>query len=329
MITPFGLSTGQTTLVLAAAGRAPSLHNSQPWAFRLTADRIELHHDASRALGAADPDGREARIACGAALLNLRLALAGQGVHGRVVISADSGSAPIAVITAGGPTLSSPATAELERAIGRRRTNRQPFFDSPVPAAYQQALSRAVEEERASMQLINDPGRLAHLRQWAASAHLVQLANANWVAEWTRWTGRIDTADGVPKSAAGPAPSADDIWTLRDFGHPGRPDRAEGKQFEQHPLIAVIATATDGPPSQVRAGQALQRMLLTATNLGLAASFISQLIEVGPARNQVRNLLGGHLYPQVVVRLGFGAPVPPTSRRSVEDCLLAHTTVQV
>ena len=329
MITPFGLSAEQTDQVLSAACRAPSLHNSQPWAFRIGADRIEVHKDASRALHAADPDGREARLACGAALFNLRLALAQHGVMGSVTIGSDPGSSLVAVIERGSAVLMpGPEVAELGRAIGRRRTNRQPFFDAAVPVAYHHVLARAAEGERASLQVVGDPGRLAHLRQWAASAHLVQSADAGWAAEWAKWTGRTDTGDGVPKSAAGPAPSAADIWTLRDFGHPGRPDRFEGKQFEQQPLIAVIATATDGPQAQIRAGQAMQRVLLTATNLGLAASFVSQLIEVGPVRDQLHNLLGGRLHPQVVLRLGFGAPVPRTPRRPVQDCLLLDTTVQ-
>ena len=330
MITPFGLTIEQTDRVLGAAGRAPSLHNSQPWAFRVTADRIEVHHDAARSLPATDPDGREGRLACGAALLNLRLALARHGVQGSVMIASDPDSSLVAVIESPRAVISpGPELTELERAIGRRRTNRQPFFDAAVPTAYQHVLSRAAEAERASFEVVGDPGRLAHLRQWAVSAHLVQSADPRWLAEWTKWTGRTNSGDGVPKSAAGPAPSAGDIWTLRDFGHPGRPDRFEGKQFEQHPLIAVIATATDGPQSQVRAGQAMQRVLLTATNLGLTASFMSQLIEVRQVREQVCNLLGGRLHPQVVLRLGFGAPVPRTPRRSAEDCLLQDTEVQV
>ena len=73
----------------ATAGRAPSLHNSQPWRFRVTARVIELYADPERTLPVADPDGREQRMACGAALFNLRLALHGHRIRPTVTILPD------------------------------------------------------------------------------------------------------------------------------------------------------------------------------------------------------------------------------------------------
>lgn len=61
------------------AVRAPSSHNTQPWLFRLGADRIELHADRSRALRVNDPDDRELVISCGAALFNLLISAAHHG----------------------------------------------------------------------------------------------------------------------------------------------------------------------------------------------------------------------------------------------------------
>ena len=66
--------------VVARAVWAPSVHNTQPW--RFTADggpQVSLHADDSRRLAAADPDGREMMISCGAALFNIRLALRSLG----------------------------------------------------------------------------------------------------------------------------------------------------------------------------------------------------------------------------------------------------------
>src|SRR5690242_16983060 len=69
-----------TRYVVARAIWAPSVHNSQPW--RFTADggpQLSLHADTSRRLAAADPDGREMMISCGAALFSVRLALRSLG----------------------------------------------------------------------------------------------------------------------------------------------------------------------------------------------------------------------------------------------------------
>lgn len=324
-MTTFGLTGTELDQVLAAATRAPSLHNSQPWSFRITPERIEIHLDHDRLLPVADPDGRESRIGCGAALFNLRLALSGHGVTPIVTVLPRGGEGPLAVIQGGGRAASSPGNAELERAIAHRRTNRRPFFSAEVPAGHQEILRRAAEVEGGVVHFIDTPAELQHIREQAAVAHRTQLANPAWVAEWNAWTRRVNTDDGVPLAAAGPAPAPQDFFTLRDFGTPGRPERLDGRDFEEQPLIAVLATHADTPVNQVNAGQTLQRLLLAGTVLGLSASFLSQLIEVPSAKSHLRVLTGGYSHPQTVLRIGFGNPTPATPRRSVADCLRSRS----
>ena len=77
--TRLAVPTRQVVLrVLQAAVAAPSMHNTQPWRFRYreSDQTIELYADPSRMLRHADPQGRGVHIACGAAMFNLRLAIA-------------------------------------------------------------------------------------------------------------------------------------------------------------------------------------------------------------------------------------------------------------
>ena len=62
-----------------AATWAPSVHNTQPWLFSRSGDRISLRADSDRRLGIVDPDGREMLISCGAALFTLRVAVREMG----------------------------------------------------------------------------------------------------------------------------------------------------------------------------------------------------------------------------------------------------------
>lgn len=59
---------------LTAAGAAPSVHNTQPWRFRITDNAVDVLADRSRHLDFADPAGRELLISVGAAIANLRIA---------------------------------------------------------------------------------------------------------------------------------------------------------------------------------------------------------------------------------------------------------------
>ncbi|MBW8767327.1 MAG: hypothetical protein JF630_14235, partial [Geodermatophilales bacterium] len=47
------------TDVITAATRAPSIHNTQPWRFTASPDRLELYLDRERALPVLDPTARQ------------------------------------------------------------------------------------------------------------------------------------------------------------------------------------------------------------------------------------------------------------------------------
>ena len=64
--------------------RAPSVHNSQPWRWRIRPDSVELHADWDRHLVATDPDRRDLVLSCGAALHHLEVALAVRGLTAQV-----------------------------------------------------------------------------------------------------------------------------------------------------------------------------------------------------------------------------------------------------
>src|SRR6185295_13753413 len=64
---------------IALAIRAPSVHNSQPWRWRVGDSSLHLYADWSRHLPATDPDGRDLVVSCGASLHHLRVALAALG----------------------------------------------------------------------------------------------------------------------------------------------------------------------------------------------------------------------------------------------------------
>jgi hypothetical protein len=314
------LDETQVHLVLRAAIAAPSLHNSQPWRFHRTGEAIELYADRERALPAADPDHRELLLACGAALLNLRLAIRSLGIYADTRLCPDPRRPDLlATVRPAGARPTTPFEQRLYQAIPRRHTNRRPFSDEPVREPVRHALRRAAQHERAWLVILS-PAQLPQVRELAREAHETQLADPHFRGEWARWTAR-DThlPDGVPATSAGPLPEPHDHWVLRDFSAGQARARVPGKDFEDHPLIAVVGSFHDQRLAHLQAGQAMQRVLLTATDAGLSASFVSQLVEVPSARGQLRQIIGGGLWPQTVLRIGAGFPVPATNRRDIHD----------
>jgi nitroreductase len=318
-----GLTGAQVDDLLTTASRAPSLHNSQPWRFRLTPYTIELHADTGRRVPVADPDDRELRIACGAALFNLRLALHGLGIRPLVTILPDRDRPTLlAVVRAGGRKTPTPDQWRLLRAVPHRRTNRHPYSNTPVTLQEQYVLRRAAQDESGWLHLVTDRRQRAALQRIAGRAHEMQMSDPLFCAELEHWTtASACRASGVPATAAGPLPEPQDRWVLRDYSSGTGHSRVPGKDFEAEPLIAVLSAFLTGPDAEIQVGQAMQRVLLTATAEGLAASFLSHVVEIPQTREELRRLLRATRAPQVVLRIGRGSPVPATPRRSPTELL--------
>lgn len=320
MTTPT-LETTVSTAAVAAAVRAPSMHNSQPWRFRVTPGRIDVFADRSRQLPVADPSGWAMRIACGAAIFNLRIALAEHGRAAQTALRPEPAYPDLmAQIRLGRPHTPTPLENALYAAIPRRCSNRQPFLDREVPGEARARIIAAARDEGAWLELLIGPFALTALAEITQAADRVLARNPGYREEIGAWTRETDGAtDGVPMAAGGPVPQPQDLLAMRDFG--GAP-REPGHDFEAEPLLAVLGTASDSHTDQLIAGQALQRVLLTLTDAGLSASILSQPIEVAAAREQLRLALGRYGMPQMVLRIGYGQPGQPTPRRPLADVLI-------
>jgi len=312
------LSYGEGDLHAAASAgiRAPSMHNSQPWRFRLRDGAIEILADPDRQLAVADPTGWATRIACGAATYNARLALAVRGRPAEVHLRPTP--EVVARLTPSRERPPTYAEAALHAVIPRRHSNRSPFRSEPVPAELRMRLVEAARSEYAWLDLLVGMVALTGFAEIAGSADRVLRRDNDYQSELTGWTHLDDSADGVPVRAGGPSPEPQDLLPQRDFGDRRR---APGRDYEPEPLVGILGTPTDRAIDQITAGQALQKLLLTATDAGLAASMISQPIEVPAARDQLRRSLNRTGFPQMALRIGYGMPGHPAPRRAVADVL--------
>lgn len=301
--------------LVGAAIAAPSLHNTQPWRFRIRDGGlvIAVLADPARMLPEADPQGRAAHIACGAAVFNLRVAAAVAGVRTVVRLLPAPGQALLlAEVALSGAWQPTPWECELDAAIPQRQTNREPYSSRPVPPGIRAEMAGAATAEDAVLHFL-DLDEARRVRRLAADAERALLACPEYLAELTRWVGGPRTGDGIPDSALGPG-SPEGGEPVRQF-LPGRaPAPARWAWFEEHPQLAVLSAPAGGPRNWLAAGQALERVWLTATARGISCCPLTQPLESTDAW-QVRGPWTGESQPQMILRIGYGLPFPAAAPR--------------
>ena len=308
-----------TTALVEAASAAPSVHNSQPWQFVVGGRHIDLFADSDRHLRVADGSGRSLLISCGAALFNLRVAADHLGFHPRVrILPSPDDPTHVARVDVDHRHAWAGMLEDLYPAVWSRRTNRFPFWDRRIPRSVLSRLHDAVTVENAVLRIVEEPAEVARLVGLLHDADRSDFEEAR--AERARWVGTGSTVDGIPLPALGPRP-AEPSSPFRDLAGPRNPAQRPVAHFESAPTLAVLSTLRDAPADWVRAGQALERALLVATTEGIAASFMNQPLEHHDLRWQVRSPLTGVGTTQMILRLGYGIPVPATPRRPVAEVL--------
>ncbi len=324
------LTPDQVASLVATAGRAPSVHNTQPWRFRVHKTGLDLYADRGRRLRAIDPEGREMLISCGAAVFGLRLGIRHLGYRATVELLPDpSRPSLLARVRLGRQAPLSHEEWEMLAAVPHRHTHRGPFSPEPIPAGLLPRLQHDAIAEGATLVLVDERSR-ARLRGLVEAAARWQQRNPmvrDELRNWTRGRGS-DARDGVPAHAYtappdGPDPPAgwDGALTPRDFDQ----GRGEG-QLEADGLppaaTAILLTAGDTPTDWLRAGQALNRVLVHAASTWVFAALNSQPMESPPLRTLVRSRLFLPGAPQMLLEFGRAHTAAATARRPVGDLIL-------
>ncbi|HEY9351178.1 MAG TPA: hypothetical protein VIP75_10830 [Acidothermales bacterium] len=315
------LSRQQVEHVVGLAISAPSVLNTQPWRFFAHGDVIDVYALPSRGLPAVDPTAREAYISCGAAVFNLRLAIGMLRRTPVVRLLPDAENVThVANVRIGDTMTLTVDERQLAHAIPRRRTSREPFSDEPVPDQIRNALSDAAHREGARLDFVPATRRDAVISAMH-DADVAQRLDPRVVDEVERWTRyREESTSGIPMSALGPSPRRGD-GTVRDFALGRTVPRRKTAEFGQQDLLAVLLTLEDDRTAWVRAGLALQRVLLTATVQEVSSGLLTSPLEVPALRDLLVDAAVTRGRPQLLMRFGYGPEPPPTPRRSVDDVL--------
>jgi hypothetical protein len=316
--------------VVTAAVWAPSVHNTQPWRFTAGGQQISLHADAGRQLAVADPDGREMMISCGAALFTARLALRSLGYIPETSVLPDLAQPQLVARVSWQRRA---ARTEFEqRLFGQvrlRRTHRGGFDLVPLPPGLLAALREGAARYGAMLRIVADDGRRAALAAAIQTAERAQQLDCAYVREMARWVSPPGSArtDGVPATCyPARAEHTDPDFPGRDFAHGrgwGLPALSTAPWPRSAGVAALLTTAHDRPLDWISAGQALQRILLTASSGGGAAALHTQPLELSWLRESIQAQLSDGAYPQMVLRFGTVTQAAASVRRPPGDVLSA------
>lgn len=309
------------TPLIEHAIRAPSGHNTQPWRFTLGADCITIAPDFSKRLPVVDPDNRELFISLGCAAENLRIAASHHGYATTTAIAAD-GAITITLQQPG--IIPDPLLAQ----IARRQTNRATADGRRIPPSALNDILAA--SQSAGVQLHaweNGSPAFARLGALVMAGNTAQMRDPAFKHElltWIRYNRKDSerTRDGLSYAVMG-APNLPRWLTaliIRLMLNPRSQNNSDRKKIAVASHLLLIASDGDNIPAWIATGGVLQRLLLQLAAHGIASAWLNQPCEVAALRTRLADECPG-AHPQILLRLGYAAPLPYALRRPLAEVI--------
>jgi len=264
-----GDGTGMVRIASAAI-LAASPYDTQPWLFRLGANRIDVVADTARSLAGLDPYRRELYMGLGCAIENACVAAPSQGLAARVTLLPNGLGSDPAAIVAFEPTIAAPHPHH--EAIALRHTHRGPYQrDRQVEETVLNALMGQATASGVKLLLIDAHGIEGRIFSDAMMAATQRILDVAALREGRHGGVKAAVPDGTDTSEAA-LRKADANWleatrtvtcaTASIFG-----------------LIMVRGSRADHR-LHMEAGRLWQRLHLEGTVRGLAMQPMNHHIEV-------------------------------------------------
>lgn len=311
-------------LLVAQACRAPSVHNTQPWRWRLDAGGLRLYADDSYRLPMADPTGRNLTISCGAALHHLQVAARAHGWSPTVTRLPDPAEPALLADVRLTPAPPPPTAAADLRALAERCTDRRRFTSWPFPDERLARLALEADDWDGQALALSDVTERFQVELLVSRALHLQSHDRAVTEEQRAWSRRRDDDLGVPRAAIPGRVPGDESHRTR-FGTGDLED--PGRDVQGGDGLVLLCGAEDSPLEWLRCGEALSAVWLHAVRDGLSLVPLSQVIEVPETRAALQyGVLGGLSVPMLLLRVGWQAisrsQLTPTPRRPVDDVLV-------
>ena len=287
------LSVDAVRWVAAVGSLAPSAHNSQPWQLRWcrTDHVLQCRHDPARDLPNLDFEHGATWLAFGAMLENISMAARHLGLDARLYPWPDVSDPHLVCaveLIEDGRAYTDPLLAHVTtRVTNRRRDGRK-----PLPDAAATTLTRACAAAGTQLQLLDRTEELHEVAALVGAGDRISLLDPNLhhdVTHGYRWSPQevlaqphgidVATLEFTATERAGLRLTHQRrvVDYLRHIGQ-GRALEDIGRELvDAASAVGLVTIAGTARESFLAAGQAVQRMWLTATASGLALQPITGL----------------------------------------------------
>lgn len=311
-----GNDEGKMKFLLNYAILAPSSYNTQPWKFNVSGNVVDVFSDKTRWLTVADADQREFYISIGCALENLLVAADHFGYRQEVQYFPDPNKTNLVATVRFIPGGQS-GDPVLFNAILARQSNSQPYANRTVPNSDLQILKNTSRADGFELSLSSDTETKSRFRDLVVRADQTQYDNVEYKSELGYWLGQ-----GVMGPTGIQAKIAQFAVLFLDTGKDQA--RKDGDLLNSTPILGFISSRENDSTSQVKAGQFLERVWLTATALNISVQPIGQVLEVPVTKTELMKLVPQKgLYLQQTFSLGYALPETELSpRRPLKEVLV-------
>jgi len=343
---------GVSGVIAAAAIRAPSGGNAQPWRIEAGPDVITIRL-APEHTSTLDVGFRGSAVALGAALFNAKVAAASRRALGAVTLQEDVDGAPLQAtvhLRDGGD----PDLAGLYQPMLARETNRRLGTSRPIGTDTVERLHTLAEREGARLHLVtghDDIDRAATIL--AATDRIRYLTPRLHVDMFSelRWPGDQHPDTGIDVRSLELDP--DDLAVLDILRRPDvmpylarwNAGTALGDDTRRRVLassaVGVISVPGGTLTGYARGGSAVEAVWITAQQRGLAVQPISPVFlyardtddlselstpfadELGDLQQEFRQLvrIPAAASPALVLRFAVTGPASVRSRRNIDRCV--------
>ena len=328
--------------LVRAAILAANAHNTQPWLFVVTRDRIELFADMTRTIGAMDPLLRELHISLGCALENLVVAGPASGLSAEVALLPDPADATHVATVTLSPT--APSRSPLFDAIADRHTNRGAYDTSRVVTGAQLAALADLADPRDTRVVWfttdDEKHAFGELTLRATEAIIADPEQAADDYHWyrTNWSDIQQDKDGITIDSSGQTDLIRAVAKLLPVSQEqNNSGWLAGTRDTQLPTAAAFGALTvidpHDPVQRLQAGRTWQRMQLAATIDGLVMQPLCQIperidreVSAGLPTDfgtGFAAMLPAKTHAVMTFRIGYPtAAGPPSPRRPAADVVL-------